>query len=222
MHLAHRSNDPLQIYRTVIIAGLLRRATMSNHESDSPPARRGDALPLSTRQSTQPPGPGEALAKAVMETMLPAEHSDTAASPPRVSYFEETARDFAASLVEMRATRKAIADGFRAQEKSAKATRREVAKATRAAKAASVNIELVRHEFSGMKETFGAFRREVDDRFRALEDKVASLEKHVAEQDDAIERGREHVAKNKAQVEQLRKELEIARGRGSETAPPAG
>lgn len=85
-------------------------AMPDNDDRDAPltDAAPPPSEPLNERP-TQPPDPiDEALAVAKMNTMLPGKRGD--------SYFAEAARDFAASLVEMRGTRADIAAGFRAQE----------------------------------------------------------------------------------------------------------
>lgn len=101
------------------------------------------------------------------------------------SYFAGAARDFAAALVELRATRESIESGFQSQEKSAKQTRREV---NRAARAATANHAILRREFSGLRDSLQTFRRETDERFTALEEKVAKLEAEAAVQRDLADR----------------------------------
>lgn len=135
----------------------------TEHDDDRPETIPAEA-PSSEREAPTNP-------HAAREPMLP---------PADESYFAATARDFAASLVEMRATRKDIADGFKKQEASAKRTRADVAKAAKVSKA---NDELLRHEFTGLRESLGTFRRETEERFTALENEIRQLRARLDSQE---------------------------------------
>lgn len=79
--------------------------------------------PSGVERDTQPPDPiAEADSLEALKTMLPGK-PQTNRTP---SYFEEAARDFAASLVEMRETRREISDGFRNQGDVNSARHREL------------------------------------------------------------------------------------------------
>lgn len=78
---------------------------MSQDQDDSPEAAAETLAPPTDREAKTNPDNEKPEPRQAMNP-----------PPKRESYFEEAARDFAASLIEMRATRTEISKGFRDQE----------------------------------------------------------------------------------------------------------
>ncbi len=87
------------------------------------------------------------------------------------SYFAAAARDFAESLVEMKATRKEIADGFRAQGEKIDHGNRENAQ----------NYDALRHEFVRFRDAVTAKDNDQDARLDTVTRELATLRQQVAD-----------------------------------------
>jgi CheY-like chemotaxis protein len=90
------------------------------------------------------------------------------------SYFEAAARDFAASLVELKETRKAIEDGFRTQGEKIDQGNQENAQ----------NYGMLREEFMRFRETVTTKDRDQDGRLDAVTKAVSALSARI----DGIEK----------------------------------
>lgn len=123
------------------------------------------------------------------------------------SYFEEAARDFAASLVEMRGTRKDIADGFAKQGGKLDEMTREFA----------ANYSLLSGEFKSFRGVVEARLEDGERRFDAIEARLDDLKK---EQIAAAERQLE-AARQIASLETELRLLKANAPRPAQAAPTA-
>jgi uncharacterized coiled-coil protein SlyX len=195
-------------------------------DTDEPETAQTQAAPPlpETEPETQPPDPiEEAAVMKALATLLPPPKQELARRTD--SYFEQAARDFAASLVEMRNTRAAIEAGFKDQEKSAKNTRAAVSRSEKSNKA---NYELIKNEFVGLKDSLGTFRRETEERFAALEARIKHLEERVttreaqiAEQKEILESQRSDLEAVKKLMAEVEERVRKANASGSTEAPTA-
>ncbi len=159
-------------------------------ESAPPPAERPTQPPSRAeaeeafRQSSRPP----------MASMRPGSRTLVSPSP------------LEPALAEIRGL---IREGFERQDLADRATRRELAKAS---KANAANYKLVHRAVQGLQASVISLRREHEDRFARLEAQVQQLEDRLAKQEQSVELNRQQVAK-------LKEELEKARGsKASETS----
>ncbi len=142
-------------------------------------------------RDTQPPDPvQESDSLEALKTMLPG-NPRTNQTP---SYFEEAARDFSASLVEMRETRREISDGFRhhgevhsARHRELTANQAVIEMAIRAhgdrlmalerwQTAADGNVHDLRIELSAMRDQLTQALKRIDDFELRLPPSGASLD----------------------------------------------
>lgn len=121
---------------------------------------------------TQPPGSSDADTLVALKTMLPAGPSKLPHPP---SYFEDAARNFGEALLELRATRKEIANNFVVQGSKLDVIKREFAS----------NYQLLTGEFKSFRAIMEARLDDGERRFCEIEELLKDLKK---EQLDAAQR----------------------------------
>ncbi len=159
--LAHRLTTTHKPRLRLIAAPMSDNERRDTPTIEAPPPSAPDG-----ERITQPPVDTSATTGMTKHgTMLPAAATETP------SYFESAARDFAASLVEMRQTRAEISAGFRAQGEKIDAGNRENAQ----------NYAMLRQEFVNFRTLFESKDRDQDSKIDAVVADVAELRRQVAE-----------------------------------------